>query len=147
MAGIALIALSAGLYEPTPLPELRQIDLTVLNEDPDGRCEVRWRDPYAPRDRAGAYRCTPDRDALLKAPAYDPATGYGWDTGWVLAEGDRKGELYSLDEYEDTGTHTSQAVFGAGLFVTYIGLLAAGMRWRWRWPWRRRPDAGAPAQE
>ncbi|MFE4260433.1 hypothetical protein [Streptomyces sp. NPDC056883] len=142
VAGIALIVLSAGLYEPAPFPELRQIDLTVLNEASDGRCEVRWRDPYAPRDRAGVYQCDPDRDAVLKAPAYDPETGFGWDSGWVLAEGDRKGELYSLDEHDDTGSDVSEALFGAGLLVTYVGLLAAGVPVRLRWP-----GGGASAKE
>lgn len=141
VAGIALIGMSVALLEATPRPELRQIDLTVLSEEPDGRCEVRWRDPYAERDREGAHRCHTDRGALLKAPAYDPQTGFGWDSGWVLAEGDRKGDLYSLDEYEDTGADIGAYLLGLALLVTYAGLLPAGVQVR-----RRRPGSGAPAQ-
>ncbi|MCJ0874100.1 hypothetical protein [Streptomyces sp. AP-93] len=142
MAGIALIGMSVALLEASEPPELRQIDLTVLSEEPDGRCEVRWRDPYAERDREGAYRCDTDRHALLKAPDYDPQTGFGWDSGWVLAEGDRKGELYSLDEYDDTGANIGAYALGLGLVVTYLGLRSAGVRLRLR----RRPGGGAPAE-
>lgn len=142
VAGLALIGLAVALAGSTPLPELRQIDLTVLSEEPDGRCQVRWRDPYAARDCEGAYWCDPDRDALLKGAAYDPETGFGWYTGWVLAEGERKGDLYSLDEYEDTGANIGGYLIGLGLLVTYGGLHGAGLR-----VWWRRPAGGAPAEE
>ncbi|MER5487846.1 hypothetical protein ABT024_32160 [Streptomyces sp. NPDC002812] len=146
VAGIVLIALASTAYGATPYPELRQIGLTVISEEPDGRCEVRWRDPYGAstaRDREGAYRCDPDRDARLKAPDHDPATGFGYDAGWVLAEGKRKGELYSPDEYEDTGGVIGDYLFPVGLLVAYFGLLHAGVRLRWR---RKRPGGRAPTQ-
>lgn len=145
MAGIAMIALGVAAYEATPYPELRQIGLTVLSEAPDGRCEVRWYDVYASRTREGAHRCDPDRDPLLKAPAYDPETGFGWDSGWLLAAGPRKGDLYAPEDYEDTGAAFGDHLIPVGAFVTYMGLLAAGVRWRW-WPRRQRPGGGEPAQ-
>ncbi|MEV4976431.1 hypothetical protein [Streptomyces scopuliridis] len=132
VVGIALIALSVGLYAATPdFPEIRQVDLTVLAEKPDGSCEVRWRDPYAPRDREGTYQCDPDRSALLKASLYDPDTGHGWDSGWVLAEGAHKGELYSLDQDEDVVgafVGASDVLLVLGLLVTLTGLIAGGAR-------------------
>lgn len=151
VAGVALIALAAGLYAAAPgLPELRQVDLTVLDERPDGRCEVRWRDPYASDtagtstagtsgtssasgEREGTYQCDPDRSSLLKGANYDPETGHGWDSGWVLAEGAHRGELYSLgqdDDRYDAFIDASDGLLLLGLLVTLGGLVTGGVRAR-----------------
>ncbi|MYU47367.1 hypothetical protein GTV15_00640, partial [Streptomyces sp. SID7803] len=99
--GLLLITGSAIVYAATPeMPELRQVDLTVLTEKRDGACTVRWRDPpFGHRSREGAYQCDTDRDPMLKAPDYDPPeTGHGYDSGWVVAEGSDKGGLYVLGQ-------------------------------------------------
>ncbi|MFJ3499202.1 hypothetical protein [Streptomyces sp. NPDC090135] len=67
--GVVLFACSVGLYAAgSDPPEARQIDLTVLDEKPDGSCRVRWIDPYQKRAREASYRCDPGRSDLLKAP-------------------------------------------------------------------------------
>ncbi|AXG76561.1 hypothetical protein [Streptomyces paludis] len=132
VVGVALIALSAGMYAATPdLPEIRQVELTVLAEKPDGSCQVRWRDPYTDRDREDAYQCDPDRDDILKDSLHDPESGEGWDSGWVLAEGAHKGELYSFDQDKDVGGalgDASDILLLLGLPVTLVGLIAGGLR-------------------
>ncbi|WP_329452557.1 hypothetical protein OG894_37985 [Streptomyces sp. NBC_01724] len=120
--GVLLFGWSAYLY--ASYPETRQIDLTVISEKPDGRCTVRWKDPYTDggRWRATAYRCDPDRDALLKAPNYDEDTGYGWDSGFMFTEGRHKGDLEpSLEEKEPYGL--SDALVLIGLALTAVGLI------------------------
>ncbi|MFF2731674.1 hypothetical protein ACFVS9_27675 [Streptomyces sp. NPDC058008] len=131
--GVLLIGCSAGLYAAAPgLPELRQLDLTVLDEAPDGRCTVQWTDPFEGGEREGSYRCDPDRDPLLKAPEYDMGSGLGWESGFVVAEGADKGELYSLDEEEDDSTdgwiEASDTLVLIGLFLTATALIGGNIR-------------------
>ncbi|MEU8458633.1 hypothetical protein [Streptomyces griseoaurantiacus] len=46
--GFVLFACAVGLYAAgTHRPETRQVDLTVLDERPDGSCGVQWYDPGA----------------------------------------------------------------------------------------------------
>lgn len=56
--GLVLIGGSLGLYTATPdSSELLRIDLIVVEEEPDGRCAVRWEGPFD-RDRLEApYPC------------------------------------------------------------------------------------------
>ncbi|WP_445528752.1 helix-hairpin-helix domain-containing protein [Streptomyces cyslabdanicus] len=71
VCGLMLILCSTGLYWAAPdYPELRQTELTVLDEKPDGKCRVRWTDPFAHREREAPYQCDADRDEILKAPNY-----------------------------------------------------------------------------
>ncbi|MCP3759998.1 hypothetical protein [Streptomyces sp. TBY4] len=147
IAGIAISALGVAAYEATPYPELRTIQLFVLSESPDGRCEVRWYDVYASRMREGAYRCDPDRAVSLKPSGHHPETDYGYDYGWLRTEDSRKGDLYVPEDYEDTGAAFGDYLLPAGVFVMYIGLLSAGVPVRLRLRLgRRRPGGGAPAQ-
>lgn len=131
--GLALITWSAFLYVTAPdLPELEQIDLTVLAEKPDGTCTVAYANPFAFDDeREGPYRCDARRSSSLKAPEYDPDTGFGWESGWVIAEGPDKGELYSLDEggkERDEQIERSDAFITAGLVLTITGLVGGNIR-------------------
>ncbi|SDN62006.1 hypothetical protein [Streptomyces wuyuanensis] len=96
---LVLIGCSLGLFMIAPgFPELRQVDLTVLEEAPDGTCTGRWTDPYGSGEREAPYRCDAGRDPILKAPNYDPDSRLGWDTGFVIADGPGRGELYSLED-------------------------------------------------
>ncbi|MCN9243613.1 hypothetical protein NGF19_22955 [Streptomyces sp. RY43-2] len=135
--GVVLVAWSAALYALTPgYPDAQQIDLTVIDEKPDGTCTVRWTDPFDGngRRREAAYHCDPDRSQLLKAPYYDEENGYGWETGFVIAEGPDKGELEpsSLDgDTEDAGDNPyalSDALGVIGLLLTAIGLVGGNVR-------------------
>ncbi|MCH0543340.1 hypothetical protein I3F58_28090 [Streptomyces sp. MUM 203J] len=130
--GLGLIGCSAGLYAAAPhFPELKQVELTVLEEEPDGACTVRWTDPYEHREREAPYLCDAGRAALLKAPHYDTGSGFGWDSGFVVAEGPDKGELYSLEEdggSDDWWIETSDALVLAGLLLAFVGLVGGNIR-------------------
>ncbi|MBM4829308.1 hypothetical protein [Actinospica acidiphila] len=46
-AGLLLVVLGFVVWETGPdYPELELVELTVLEEEPDGTCAVRWTDPY-----------------------------------------------------------------------------------------------------
>ncbi|WP_432185219.1 hypothetical protein [Streptomyces tendae] len=129
--GLILIGCSAVIYMATPdYPELETVELTVVREEPDGACTVRWTDPYERAEHTGPYHCDPYRPATLKAPDYEPGTGLGWDTGYVLAEGPHKGELYSLDADEDieASIDVSDGLVTVGLLVTIVGLVGGNIR-------------------
>ncbi|MDT0426828.1 hypothetical protein [Streptomyces salyersiae] len=130
--GIVLIGCSAGVHMTVPdFPELEQLDLTVVEEAPDGRCTVRWTDPFEHHEEEGSYLCDADRDRALKAPLYDPETGFGWDSGFVVAEGKDKGELYSLEEDgagADARIDLSDTLIAFGLLATAIGLVGGNIR-------------------
>ncbi|WP_328903586.1 MULTISPECIES: helix-hairpin-helix domain-containing protein [unclassified Streptomyces] len=130
--GLLLITGSACAYAAAPeMPELRQLDLTVLSEKRDGACTVRWTDPYEHRTREGAYRCDPDRDPQLKAPSYDPETGHGWTSGFLVAEGPDKGELYVLgqdDDVYDERIALSDRLIMFGLPLLTVGLVGGNIR-------------------
>lgn len=128
--GMILIGCSVGVHLTVPgFPELRQVELMVLDEAPDGRCTVRWTDPFGHREHEAAYRCDPARDPLLKAPHDGTGSGRGWETGYVIAEGADKGALYSLDGggYGDDGTADERAELSDTLAMTGILLTAAGL--------------------
>ncbi|CAM5234820.1 hypothetical protein STENM36S_07578 [Streptomyces tendae] len=92
--GFVLFACAVGLYAAAPdLPEARQIDLTVLDEEPDGSCTVRWSDPYQKREREASYQCDPGRSDLLKASQSSGSGGYGWESGFMFTEGPDRGNL------------------------------------------------------
>lgn len=128
--GLLLVTVSFGVWWATPgFPELKQVDLTVLREEPDGTCEVRWSDPFASGTREGSYLCDPERDPVLKAPAYRPGTDLGWDTGFVVAEGPDRGELYSLEQDDGSrATVVSDVLVTAGVLLTLVGAMGGTVR-------------------
>ncbi|MEU9363053.1 hypothetical protein AB0D35_33995 [Streptomyces sp. NPDC048301] len=130
--GVVLVAASACVYIRIPdPPELRQVDLTVIEEDANGRCTVRWTDPFEHRTHEDLYLCDIERDPILKAPEYDPDTGFGWDTAFVLAEGRNKGQLYQLewtDEAFEGRIELSDELAACGLLLTAIGLVGGNLR-------------------
>ncbi|WP_405900875.1 helix-hairpin-helix domain-containing protein [Streptomyces sp. NBC_00727] len=130
--GLLLITGSAIVYAAAPeMPELRQVELTVLTEKRDGTCTVQWRDPFGHRSREDAYQCDADRDPMLKAPDWDPGTGHGYDSGWVVAEGSDKGQLYVLgqdDEVFDERIALSDKLILFGLPLVTVALVGGNIR-------------------
>ncbi|WP_236241091.1 hypothetical protein [Streptomyces sp. CC228A] len=130
--GLVLIGCSAGLYIAAPSrPELRQVELTVLDEKPDGACTVRWADPFEHREREASYLCDPERDPILKAPNHDTDSSFGWETGFVVAEGPDKGELYALEVAAgptDWRIELSDHLVLIGLLLTIVGLVGGNFR-------------------
>ncbi|MEV0092270.1 hypothetical protein [Streptomyces sp. NPDC050738] len=126
--GVVVFGCSAYLY--ASYPDTRQTDLTVISEQHDGRCTVRWNDPYhdGGRQREGAYHCDPDRDALLKAPGYDPDTAYGWDTAFMYTEGPHKGDLEPSDLDEENRFALSDELVLLGVALIAIGLIGGNTR-------------------
>ncbi|WP_328859336.1 hypothetical protein [Streptomyces sp. NBC_00306] len=120
--------LGVAVLEGAGSPDVKQVDLTVVREQPDGTCTVRWTDPFRDAEREGPYRCTADRDPILKAP--DPVTGFAWDTGFIVAEGSNKGDLYSLgqDDDVDEQLEASAGLLVAGVFLTIIGVVGGNIR-------------------
>lgn len=130
--GVVLIGCSAAVFMAVPdMPDLRQVDLTVLDEAPDGTCTVRWKDPFDQHAHDGPYQCQADRDPILKAPDYERGSDLGWDSGFVVAEGANKGELYSLgqdDEAVDDQIDLSDTLVIFGLLLTITGLVGGNIR-------------------
>ncbi|MGW7632389.1 hypothetical protein ACMAVT_15310 [Streptomyces sp. FW42] len=130
-AGLLLVVLGFVVWETGPdHPELEQVELTVLEEEPDGTCAVRWTDPYGAGQRTGPYRCDPDRDPLLKDTSEFEWGSPGWDIGHVAAQGDLKGELYDPDveTAADRAVAVSDALTVSGVLVTFAGLVCGGVR-------------------
>ncbi|MFE5882490.1 hypothetical protein [Streptomyces hydrogenans] len=134
VASAAVFALNwnwIGAAEADP-----QIDLTVVSEEADGGCVVRWTDPWDGTERSGPYRCDPDRDPLLA----------DWETGFVVSYGPWKGDLYGYDA--DGARHGSQALSA----VDTIGLASAagvllGLVAGWATFWSRRRRRRSQARE
>lgn len=125
--GFVLFACSVGLYAAgSDLPEARQIDLTVLDEKPDGSCRVRWIDPYQKRAREASYQCDPGRSALLKAPQYSDSRGYGWESGFMLTEGPDRGNLEDLTAESDLGY--ADVFLLLGVLLVALGLIGGNLR-------------------
>ncbi|MFG1807342.1 hypothetical protein [Streptomyces sp. NPDC049040] len=126
--GLVLIGCSVGLYAASSDPDIRQIDLTVIHEAPSGACTVRWTDPFDGHQHQGPYTCHADRVQILKGSSYDPVTGHGWDTGWIVASGSHKGDLYSLDQSADGRLTTADKLLLAGLLATIVGAVGGNIR-------------------
>ncbi|MYW67083.1 hypothetical protein GTY65_23855 [Streptomyces sp. SID8379] len=130
--GLLLFSASYLVYVTAPDdPETKQVDLTVLSEKPDGSCTVSWTDPYAHVQRKGAYRCDPDRSPLLKGPPYDPDTGHGWDTGWLVSEGSDKGDLYVLGQHDPERNKViglADDLVGPAILLLLVGVVGGNVR-------------------
>lgn len=125
--GVVLFGWSAYLY--ASYPATRQVDLTVISEKPDGRCTVRWKDPYQDggHRRESAYRCDPDRGDVLKPSHSILGTENGWETGFMFTEGPHRGDLEpSLDESEPYALSDTLAL--AGLALIAVGLVGGNTR-------------------
>ncbi len=125
--GFVLFACAVGLYAAAPdLPEARQIDLTVLDEEPDGSCTVRWSDPYQKREREASYQCDPGRSDLLKASQSSGSGGYGWESGFMFTEGPDRGNLEDLSAGQDLERPDVFLLLGTSLIA--VGLIGGNLR-------------------
>ncbi|MFE3947290.1 hypothetical protein ACFXPV_36350 [Streptomyces sp. NPDC059118] len=119
VVGCLLMALATSwsvAFENDP-----QVDLTVTGESDDGRCLVRWTDPFDGRTRTGPFHCQQlggTRDATLD----------GWETGFVVSYGPFKGDLYD-SELRGTSAVTLTDIVGlGGLGLTAIGVIGGVTR-------------------
>jgi hypothetical protein len=129
---IGVVCLGLGTAGSNASDHDPQIDLTVLSEEADGRCVVRWTDPFDGRERTGPYHCDPGRSPLL----------HDWSTGFVVSYGPWKGDLYNADWEGTRANHANEAAGLTGLALTPLALIGGAVRW-----WTRRagdPVATAP---
>ncbi|MET7505755.1 hypothetical protein [Streptomyces albidoflavus] len=87
-AAVCALVFAFGAFALGEVGEGKRVDLTVIGEDTDGGCTVRWEDPWTGGKHVGPFRCDQDRDPLLGL----------WDSGFVVSSGPHRGELYSADE-------------------------------------------------
>ncbi|MEU6846315.1 hypothetical protein ABZ930_31025 [Streptomyces sp. NPDC046716] len=130
--GLVIFGVAFAVYATAPEdPETKQVDLTVLSEKSDGSCTVSWADPYAKERRKGHYRCDPDRDPVLKGGAWDPDTGHGWESGWMVTEGSDKGDLFVLGQNDakyDRAIDRSDHLVGLSIVVLIVGVVGGNIR-------------------
>ncbi|MFI0238021.1 hypothetical protein [Streptomyces sp. NPDC016845] len=123
--GVLLFGWAAYLY--WSYPDVKVVDLAVISEKDDGRCTVRWTDPYhdGGRRMEGAYQCDPDRDPSFKRTVFILGQADGYDTGFMFTEGPRKGHLEPADA-DPYATSDLLLLFGVAL--TAVGLVGGNMR-------------------
>ncbi|MEU1489445.1 hypothetical protein ABZ456_04190 [Streptomyces sp. NPDC005776] len=95
-----------------------QVNLTVIGERADGRCDVRWTDPFDGRPRTGPFHCHGYTDDALK----------GWDTGFVVSYEPFKGDLYDSELRGSPAVPTTDGVGLGGLALAVIGLAGGTIR-------------------
>ncbi|MFI9211035.1 hypothetical protein ACIGW7_23325 [Streptomyces sp. NPDC053253] len=120
---VTAVALGLGIYGSERAEDDPQVDLTVLSRQDGDSCTVRWKDPFDGTARTGPYQCTPDLDPVLE----------GWDTGFVVAYGPWKGDLYNADWEGTPANDVNDTLFALGALGLLAGLVAGGVsRWRRR---------------
>ncbi|WP_432063649.1 hypothetical protein [Streptomyces sp. C10-9-1] len=92
-------------------PDDPQVELTVVQEQPDGRCRVAWTDPFDGTARTGDFSCDADRDPLLA----------NWDVGYAVSSGPWKGELYAPGA-DRPGAAATDATGMTGLALLLLGV-------------------------
>ncbi|MEU6389707.1 hypothetical protein [Streptomyces sp. NPDC046939] len=125
--GVVLFGWAAYLY--WSYPDVQRVELTVLSEKSDGRCTVRWDDPYhdGSRQMEGAYQCDASRGSSLKPTHSVLGTDAGWDTGYMYTEGPRKGHLEPADDdFEPYATSDMLVLSGVALIA--VGLVGGNLR-------------------
>ncbi|MFB8039091.1 hypothetical protein ACFC5Z_40600 [Streptomyces sp. NPDC056004] len=102
------------------------VDLTVTGDSADGRCLVRWTDPFDGRTRTGPFHCEGPRGPVE-----------GWETGFVVSYGPFKGDLYDSElrgtsavTATDTAGLGGLALAAVGLFGGVTRLVVSARRWR-----------------
>ncbi|MFB6962103.1 hypothetical protein ACFCYB_35240 [Streptomyces sp. NPDC056309] len=106
--------------------EIQLVELTVPEEQSDGPCVVEWNDPWAGL-REGEYLCDLGRDPLLFGPPVRGDGPEGWDMGWMEAEGPNRGDLASVETWDDR-MDLSDTLFLLGLLPVLVGLVGGGAR-------------------
>lgn len=94
-----------------------QVDLKVIGERADGRCDVRWNDPFDGRTRTGAFHCHGYTEGLED-----------WDTGFVVSYEPFKSDLYD-EELRGTSAYAATDGVGlSGLALAVVGLVGGTVR-------------------
>ncbi|MEV0749435.1 hypothetical protein AB0I75_30185 [Streptomyces sp. NPDC050273] len=115
LAGCLMTALAISWSEASD--DDPQVDLTVIGERADGRCDVRWTDPFDGRPRTGAFHCH----------------GYSgvpedWDSGFVVSYEPFKGDLYDEELRGTAAYSTTDGVGLGGLALAAVGLVGGTVR-------------------
>ncbi|MFF9509366.1 hypothetical protein ACF1BU_27440 [Streptomyces sp. NPDC014724] len=87
-----------------------RVDLTVIGERGDGRCVVRWTDPYGGKKRTGLFHCAPYR-----------ASVEGYENGYVVSYPPFKGDLYDAQLRGTQAFAVTDAVGLGGLALVAFG--------------------------
>ncbi|MFE7400614.1 hypothetical protein [Streptomyces sp. NPDC057557] len=109
VVGCLLVALATGWSEASDHDP--RVDLTVIGERSDGRCVVRWTDPFDGRKRTGPFHCAPYRGSVE-----------GYESGFVVSYPPFKGDLYD-SELRGTSAFAAMDIVGVG----GLALVAAGV--------------------
>nr|WSW68340.1 hypothetical protein OG461_20205 [Streptomyces sp. NBC_00995] len=94
-----------------------QVELTVIGKRADGRCDVRWTDPFDGRLRTGPFPCQEYADGL----------GY-WDSGFVVSYAPFKGDLYDAELRGTSAYAVTDGVGLGGLALAVVGLAGGTIR-------------------
>ncbi|WP_326737166.1 hypothetical protein [Streptomyces sp. NBC_01022] len=94
-----------------------QVELKVIGERADGRCEVRWTDPFDGQTRTGPFHCS-GYTGLLE----------GWDTGFVVSYEPFKGDLYDSELRGTPAFSTTDTVALGGLALAAAGIVGGTIR-------------------
>jgi len=129
LVGLLLVGLG-GVAEYRQLAD-PGVDLTVLRDDGQGHCTVRWIDPLDGRARQGPFACDSDRVPILRDREY----------GWEVSYWPWRGDLYNAD---GVGTRAYDVMIGLTLSGLAL-LLVAGAGGTVRIARGRRARAGAAA--
>ncbi|MBL3665739.1 hypothetical protein JL475_06940 [Streptomyces sp. M2CJ-2] len=124
LLGLLLVGAGACVHETAT--EIELVELTVLEEQSDGRCVVEWNDPWA-GPREGEYLCDLGRDPSLFGPPVRGDGPEGWDTGWIEMEGPDRGDLTSVETWNDR-MDLSYELFLLALLSVSVGLVGGGAR-------------------
>ncbi|WP_405404042.1 hypothetical protein [Streptomyces sp. NBC_01104] len=109
-----------------------QVDLTVIGQRADGRCDVRWTDPFDGQPRTGPFHCH-GHTGLLK----------GWETGFVVSYPPFKGDLYDAEWRGTSAGTVTDGVGLGGLSLAAVGLGGGTIRVV-RIRWRRYQEHSQP---
>ncbi|MFB7553674.1 hypothetical protein [Streptomyces sp. NPDC056154] len=93
------------------------VDLTVIGERGDGRCVVRWTDPYGGQKRTGLFHCAPYR-----------ASVEGYETGYVVSYPPFKGDLYDAELRGTPAFAATDTVGFSGLALIAVGGVGGAIR-------------------
>ncbi|WP_406382426.1 hypothetical protein [Streptomyces sp. NBC_01618] len=103
------------------------VDLTVIGERGDGRCVVRWTDPFDGQERTGPFRCARYR-----------ASVEGYESGFVVSYPPFKGDLYDSELRGTSAFMVTDAVGFSGLALTAFVAVGGVVRLAVRGPLRSR---------
>ncbi|MFJ9680137.1 hypothetical protein ACIRP2_19025 [Streptomyces sp. NPDC101194] len=94
-----------------------RVDLTVIGELGDGRCVVRWTDPYGGRTRTGPFHCAPYRGSVE-----------GYESGYVVSYPPFKGDLYDAELRGTRAFTVTDGVGFSGLALVAVGVVGGAVR-------------------